>query len=794
MPGSPNTTVEFPNASVSFQVTSDWQSGFGAEVVIKNKTSQPLRAWVLDFQMAPTITSVWNARIVSRSGDRTTFDASTFSWNRDIPANGQVSFGFNANPGNLKQAPTSFNFSHQTAGNPTPTPTPAPTPTPMPTPVPTPTPVATPTPGPTPVATPTPSPTPSPTPVATPTPTPAPSPTPNPGGAAFNYGEVLQKAMFFYDTQRSGALPADFRVQWRGDSGLQDGADVGLDLTGGFHDAGDHVKFTLPMLSAMTLLSWGGIEYPAGYSASGQTKYLLDNIRWGMDWVMKAHPSPNVFYAQVGEGGPDHSYWGPPETMTTPRRSFAVTAAKPGSEVAAEAAAALSAASVLFRSTDPAYADRLLVHARQLFTFADTYQGSYSNSVPDASQYYRSYSGFTDELLWAAAWLYRATNEGTYLQKAESIYNQSFASDRVRWTHDWDNKSPGAIVLLAQLTGKQVYKTAIDGWLNYWTVGDNGQRVSYTPGGLAWLAQWGSLRYVSNTALLAFIYADKVGDNGTRYRDFAKRQIHYALGQNPNNRSYVVGFGNNPPVNPHHRAAHCSWNDNISNPPLNRHVLFGALVAGPTAASDSAYTDARTDYVANEVALDYNAGFTGAVARLVQTYGGTPLANFPVFVEPVDDYFVEASVSQQGSGFTEIRAFINNRSGYPARASEALSFRYYVDLSEVYNAGQTVAAVQASLTYSQGAKISPLLPHNPARRIYYVEVDFSGVRIAPGSSTGFRREALFRLSMRTGFPATAWNASNDPSIQGLATGSQPARKSDRITVYDEDDLLFGQEP
>jgi hypothetical protein len=112
--------------------------------------------------------------------------------------------------------------------------------------------------------------------------------------------------MFFYDTQRSGALPADFRVQWHGDSGLQDGADVGLGLTGGFHDAGDHVKFTLPMLSAMTLLSWSGIEYPAEYSASGQTKYLLDTIRWGMDWVMKAHPTPNVFYAQVGERGPDH--------------------------------------------------------------------------------------------------------------------------------------------------------------------------------------------------------------------------------------------------------------------------------------------------------------------------------------------------------------------------------------------------------------------------------------------------------------------------------------------------------
>jgi hypothetical protein len=436
----------------------------------------------------------------------------------------------------------------------------------------------------------------------------------------------------------------------------------------------------------------------------------------------------------------------------------------------------------------------MLVHARQLFTFADTYRGDYSVSIPDAANFYKSYSGYTDELLWAAVWLYRATNEPIYLQKAESIYNQSFASTTIRWTHDWDNKLPGAAVLLAQLTGKQVYKTAVEKWLNYWTVGDSGQKVSYTSGGLAWLAQWGSLRYVSNTALLAFIYADKVGDVGTRYRDFAKRQIHYALGENPMNRSYVVGFGNNPPVNPHHRGAHGSWNNNIANPPLNRNVLYGALVAGPTAANDSAYSDLRTDYVANEVALDYNAGFTGAIARLVQYNGGTPLADFPVFVDPVDDYFVEASISQQGNGFTEIRALINNRSAYPARASEGLAFRYFVDLTEVYTAGFNASAVQASLTYSQGAKISLLLPHDVARNIYYVEIDFSGTRIAPGSSTGFRRESLFRLSMRTGFPASVWNPSNDPSFQGLGSGSQATAKSENITVYDEGELRYGQEP
>ena len=165
-------------------------------------------------------------------------------------------------------------------------------------------------------------------------------------------------------------------------------------------------------------------------------------------------------------------------------------------------------------------------------------------------------------------------------------------------------------------------------WLNYFTIGDGDDRIRYTPGGLAWLDSWGSLRYAATTAFLAFVYADTVEDVGARYRDFAKRQIAYILGDNPHRRSYVVGFGNNPPRNPHHRAAHGSPTNNINDPPDNRHVLYGALVGGPSSPDDSSYSDERVNHRTNEVALDYNAGFTGALARMVVEFGGTPLANF----------------------------------------------------------------------------------------------------------------------------------------------------------------------
>lgn len=432
---------------------------------------------------------------------------------------------------------------------------------------------------------------------------------------AFNYGDALQKSILFYEAQRSGDLPTTNRVSWRGDSALRDGSDVGHDLTGGYYDAGDHVKFGFPMASSMTLLGWGAVEYRSAYQASGQLPYILDAIKWGTDYILKAHTAPNEFWGQVGLGDVDHAYWGPSERMTMARPSFKIDAQHPGSDLAGEAAAALAAASIVFRATDAAYADRLLQHATQLFNFADTYRGKYSDSIPDAAKFYNSYS-YTDELAWSAIWLHKANeaigNSDTfYLNKAQTYYQGLNNA----WTQSWDDKSYGTAILLAQETGNARYKTDVEGWLNYWT-DTSGAGVRYTAGGLAWLDQWGSLRYSANTAFLAGIYSDTVNDYNDRYSNFANRQINYMLGDNPNNRSYVVGFGNNSPKNPHHRGAHGSLTNNINDPVDNRNVLYGALVGGPSAANDNAYTDDRTNYITNEVTLDYNAGFTGALARM----------------------------------------------------------------------------------------------------------------------------------------------------------------------------------
>jgi len=60
-----------------------------------------------------------------------------------------------------------------------------------------------------------------------------------------------------------------------------------------------------------------------------------------------------LLFSKVGDGELDHSVWGRPEDMTMARPARKITAAAPGTELAAETAAAMAAASILFKTADP---------------------------------------------------------------------------------------------------------------------------------------------------------------------------------------------------------------------------------------------------------------------------------------------------------------------------------------------------------------------------------------------------------------------------------------------------------
>ncbi len=461
------------------------------------------------------------------------------------------------------------------------------------------------------------------------------------------YAEALELSLLFYEANRSGDLDeATNRVPWRGDSGLNDGndgiyfgdataenlqPDINLDLTGGYHDAGDHVKFGLPLASTLSTLTWGGLAFADGYEITGQADELLSTVKWGTDYLLKAHQvdangSTDFFIVQVGDGQADHALWSSPESQSIARPALAITAEKPGSDVAAASAAALASASILFRDHGEVdYANELLNNAEALFDFAVTYQGKYSDSIASVQPFYNSWSGFQDELAYGGLWLARgleaAGQDGsTYRLEAQDRYHTMIGGLNHAWAPNWDDASYGTAVLLSQDLEDQQAMDDVSAWLDSWVTGDQGPQI--TDGGLRFVDQWGSLRYAANTAMLAGIVADSITNPGGAYSELAVDSIDYILGDNPRGFSYLVGFGDNFPQQPHHRAASGVGWEGFNAPNANEYVLAGALVGGPSSADDFAYNDLRSDYISNEVAIDYNAGLTGALAFAAQTTSG----------------------------------------------------------------------------------------------------------------------------------------------------------------------------
>ncbi|KAI5655339.1 hypothetical protein M9H77_32526 [Catharanthus roseus] len=467
--------------------------------------------------------------------------------------------------------------------------------------------------------------------------------------AGHNYGEALSKSFLFYEAQRSGYLPHNQRVQWRGNSGLNDGKASGVDLVGGYYDAGDNVKFGLPMAFTVTMMSWSILEYGKQMAASGELGHAMDAVKWGTDYLIKAHPQPYVLYGEVGDGNTDHYCWQRPEDMTTSRAAYRVDPSHPGSDLAGETAAAMAAASIVFRRYNKAYANELLNHAYQLFEFADKYRGKYDSSITVAQKYYRSVSGYADELLWAAAWLYKATNNQFYLNYLGNNGEELGGTGWAMTEFGWDVKYAGVQTLVAKflMQGRggqhtsefQRYQQKAEYFMCS-CLGKGSQNVQKTPGGLIFRQRWNNMQFVTSASFLLTVYSDYLSSAGKYLKcstgyvspsemlSFAKSQVDYLLGDNPRATSYMVGYGNNYPRQVHHRGSsivsikvdprfvscrggYATWFSRKASDP---NLLTGAIVGGPDAYDN--FADQRDNYEQTEPATYNNAPLIGVLARL----------------------------------------------------------------------------------------------------------------------------------------------------------------------------------
>lgn len=612
-----------------------------------------------------------------------------------------------------------------------------------------------------------------------------------------NYAEALQKSLYFYECQQAGPLPEWNRVEWRDDSTMNDF------ITGGWYDAGDHVKFNLPMAYSAAMMAWGLYQYPDGIEKCGEMENYTNNLTFVLDYLAACDLGDEVVY-QVGNGQQDHTWWGPVELYeygmeengndySNGRPYYTAKAGEGYSAVLGEMAAALAAGACALEGRSDK-TDDYIRHAENIFKMADSAKSDKDYNDSDASGFYRS-SHFYDELFWAANWLYRATGDKAYLDKATSYIpnlGRELGSDELKysWSQCWDDVQQGGMLLYAQSTGS--YTDRVKRHLDYLL--NEATKVDDT---IVYIQNWGCLRYATTCGFISAVACDTLdlGDE-TKYINFYKSQIDYALGDNPLNQSYVVGYGENAPLNAHHRTAHASWSNSLDNPTENRHILYGALVGGPN--QDGTYEDDRGNFINNEVTCDYNAGFTGLLCKMVEEYGGKTDPSFPQPETKDAEFYVEAQLKQSSESGVVVSLKLTNHTAWPARVVDNLSYRYYFDVSEILDAGYKVSDIQMRIDRDQAtmygqeyaAEVSPITQYKD--NIYYVEFKYpNGEAILPISEG--RNQCEIMLALVYPNYQTGWDASNDYSNKDLL-GAEGSVITDKVTVYNNGVLVYGTEP
>lgn len=418
----------------------------------------------------------------------------------------------------------------------------------------------------------------------------------------YNYAKVLQESLYFYDANMCGNLEGKCALSWRGnchtkkDSSVtytNNGKTYTLDVSGGFHDAGDHVKFGLPQGYAASMLGMSYYQFKDAFEELGQTEHLKTITDYFCDYFKRCtvYEGNDViaFCYQVGDGGSDHAIWSAPENQDgLERPAFFADASNPATDEVSVAIAALALNYKNFGNAED------LKVAKDLYAFVQ--KNSKSCATTGAYPYYHSQS-YGDDLALAASALMVATGDSSY----NTVYNEYKESGNngvnQYWVLDWANSGAMACMLqkdsakLKSITEVCTQKGKIDGVFNC-------------------VSDWGSCRYSAAEQFTGLVY-DKLMGTST-FKDWAISQMNYMIGDNPNKRCYIVGYNENSSKYPHHRAASNSTGDKVYN--KNHYTLLGAVVGGP--GSGGQYYDKQEDYHCNEVALDYNAGLVGAAAGL----------------------------------------------------------------------------------------------------------------------------------------------------------------------------------
>lgn len=472
--------------------------------------------------------------------------------------------------------------------------------------------------------------------------------------------EQYQKALWitarFYGTQRSGAghswliaeheptklasnLQANIKAFVKGQDFVKD-ADGDYDLTGGWFDCGDHVKFGQTEFYAGYILALGYSEFPAGYDDFYSQNYegyikasnytwegkagipngvpdILDEVKYATDFFMKCVRDKGTFYYQVGDGDADHKVWctSPVKaTLTTSdggesNGSRPVKKASGGTtSMTSLCGATLASMSRSYKPFDPDYAAKCLEKAKVAYDYV---MGT-ALSNADGGGYYPAKPKYNADLVILCMELYRATGDKTYLAEAkkhagwmaaEKDYNHNFSLC-------YNNTEDLACYLMAMYgdgAEQENARTAFSFLANMYKP-KSGYLLNAKNDG------WGILRFPANQSFVMGLKAKMDGELA-KVDPYALASIEYIMGSNGQKFSYIVGFGDKFPHFPHHRNFYgLDNNDEGSLQPQEKFMQLGYMVGGTL--DDGKYNDDEKAYTYSEGGIDYNSGLVSALGYI----------------------------------------------------------------------------------------------------------------------------------------------------------------------------------
>ncbi|QDS98282.1 glycoside hydrolase family 9 protein [Adhaeretor mobilis] len=263
------------------------------------------------------------------------------------------------------------------------------------------------------------------------------------------YGDYVEDLMRFMRQQRCGYNPVLDMVCHKRDGRTAFGpkpAGTFVDASGGWHDAGDQLKYLLTGSNATARMLLAYKLEPdkfddrtdrLGHSLPNNIPDVLDEARWGLDWLFKLHPGPDELYHQVADDR-DHNEWKMPDRDTSDygwgANSYRVVYGADGkpqglrefksestglANLAGRCAASMAMAHQVWKQDldDPTFAEQCLQEAREFYAMGKAKEGVQQGNSYKAPYRYAE-TTWADDMEWAAAALYDATGEESYLTDA----------------------------------------------------------------------------------------------------------------------------------------------------------------------------------------------------------------------------------------------------------------------------------------------------------------------------------------------------------------------------------------